>query len=241
MRSRPSRRGEPPTSRRRAGSRARSCRTRAGRCWGTRPTDRGLTPRDKQILGHLAKGLTGQRSRTAWASPSDTVKHYLTQVFLAGCGFATASKYDPRGAEDRSRVGRPTAAFELGRAGRPQSARQLLANLQSPAHRVYYSLAARGFSPSSQLHAIRRSIGSSSALRFKDSSFLGRAWRKLVKFIRSGSRFHSAADHSRSACGRGGIHQPWSHHCALAEGRRFDGSFPSPTTWCWAMTERSRG
>lgn len=43
--------------------------------------DSGLTPRDRQILGHLAKGMTNQEIAHDLGVNIRTVKHYLTQVF----------------------------------------------------------------------------------------------------------------------------------------------------------------
>jgi DNA-binding NarL/FixJ family response regulator len=48
---------------------------------GHKTDDRGLTPRDKQILGHLAKGLTNQEIAHCLGVNVRTIKHYLTQVF----------------------------------------------------------------------------------------------------------------------------------------------------------------
>jgi DNA-binding NarL/FixJ family response regulator len=43
--------------------------------------ERGLAPRDEQILGHLAKGLTNEEIARSLGVNVRTVKHYLTQVF----------------------------------------------------------------------------------------------------------------------------------------------------------------
>lgn len=43
--------------------------------------DPGLTPRDRRILGHLAKGMTNQEIARDLGVNIRTVKHYLTQVF----------------------------------------------------------------------------------------------------------------------------------------------------------------
>jgi two-component system nitrate/nitrite response regulator NarL len=43
--------------------------------------DMGLTSRDRQILGYLAKGLTNQEIAKSLGMNVRTVKHYLTQVF----------------------------------------------------------------------------------------------------------------------------------------------------------------
>jgi len=43
--------------------------------------DIGLTLRDKQILGYLAKGLTNQEIARSLGVNVRTIKHYLTQVF----------------------------------------------------------------------------------------------------------------------------------------------------------------
>lgn len=43
--------------------------------------DVGLTPRDRQILGHLAKGLTNQEIARGLGINVRTFKHYLTLVF----------------------------------------------------------------------------------------------------------------------------------------------------------------
>lgn len=43
--------------------------------------DVGLTLRDKQILGYLAKGLTNQEIARSLGVNVRTIKHYLTQVF----------------------------------------------------------------------------------------------------------------------------------------------------------------
>jgi len=43
--------------------------------------DVGLTLRDKQILGYLAKGLTNQEIARSLSVNVRTIKHYLTQVF----------------------------------------------------------------------------------------------------------------------------------------------------------------
>jgi len=43
--------------------------------------DVGLTLRDKQILGYLAKGLTNQEIARSLGMNVRTIKHYLTQVF----------------------------------------------------------------------------------------------------------------------------------------------------------------
>ena len=41
----------------------------------------GLTLRDKQMLGHLARGLTNQEIARSLGMNVRTIKHYLTQVF----------------------------------------------------------------------------------------------------------------------------------------------------------------
>ena len=46
-----------------------------------RTEDVGLTLRDKQILGYLAKGLTNQEIARSLGVNVRTIKHYLTQVF----------------------------------------------------------------------------------------------------------------------------------------------------------------
>jgi DNA-binding NarL/FixJ family response regulator len=43
--------------------------------------DLGLTPRDMQVLGYLAKGLTNQEIARSLGVNVRTIKHYLTQVF----------------------------------------------------------------------------------------------------------------------------------------------------------------